>query len=137
MRKSLLELIEKTILYKYDLPYLSIEKTIISTTNDKCYSVLDNLTFTEIIYNSIIDYSFNEFDVENKDFQNLHTIALMNKLKYNPNADDTVKLKYGFFGEVILYCILVSMYKAKPLIARGYFYNPLENAESRSFGLEK
>ena len=135
MRQSLIDLIEKTIVYCYDLPNngAGILKTIFSTDNDKCYSAIDKNDLAEIIYNSIIEYSFNEFDITDKDYQALLTIALKNKLKYNYDADETAKVKYGFFGEVILYSMLMVMFKAKPLIARGYFYNPLENAETKGY----
>lgn len=135
MRQSLIDLIDKTIVYKYDLPNVGvgIEKTIFSTANDKCYSASDKDDFAEIIYNSIIEYSFNEFDISGKDYQNLHIIALRNKLKYNPDIDEESKIKYGFFGEVILYSILVILFKSKPLIARGYFYSPLENSETKGY----
>lgn len=135
MRKNLLDLIEKTIVYKYDLPNdkVGIQKTIISTQNDKCYSSIDKNNITEIIYNSIIEYSFNEFELIEKDYQNLHSIALKTRLKYNTKANSGTKIKYGFLGEVLLYSILYVIYKAKPLIARGYFYNPLENSETKGY----
>ena len=64
-RKELLGLVQKTIVYKYDLPNasLGIEKTIFSTDNDKCYSATNNNDLAEIIYNSVIEYSFNEFEI--------------------------------------------------------------------------
>lgn len=135
MRQSLIDLINKTIIYKYDLPNsgLGIVKTIYSTDADKCYSSNDRDDLTEIIYNSIIEYSFNEFDIKDKDFGNLHAIALMNKLKYNPKADKSVRIKYGFFGEVVLFSLLLVHFKANPLIARGYFYNPLESSETKGY----
>lgn len=135
MRQNLIDLIDNTIVYKYDLPNAGagILKSIFSTENDKCYSASDVDDLAEIIYNSIIDYSFNEFEISGKDYQNLHTIALINKLKYNPDIDEESKIKYGFFGEVILYSILMYMFKTKPLIARGYFYNPLENSETKGY----
>lgn len=135
MRENLLDLIEKTIIYKYDLPNnaTGILSTIFSTENDKCYTVEDRNNLSEIIYNSIIEYSFNEFDLKSKDYSALHTAALKNKLKYNPEAEEDVKRKYGFFGEVLLYSILLVIFRAKPLIARGYFYNPLENSETKGY----
>lgn len=135
MRKSLSDLIHKTIVYQYDLPNSKIgtDKTLYSTDNDKCYNTLDKNSIVDIIYNSIIEYSFNEFDLKTSDYDSLHTVALKTKLKYNPKASRTTRLKYGFFGEVLLYSILLTMFKAKPLIARGYFYNPLENSETKGF----
>jgi hypothetical protein len=135
MRQTLIDLIKKTIIYEYELPNATagILKTIFSTENDHCYSVNDINAIAEIIYNSIIDYAFNEFDLVDKDLDALHAVALKTKLKYNPAADDTAKIKYGFFGEVLLYSILIVLYNARPLIARGYFYNPLENAETKGY----
>lgn len=135
MRQTLVDLIKSTIIYQYDLPNIDagIVKTIFSTENDRCYKASDIDNITEIIYNSIIDYAVNEFEMTGKDLDSLHAGALKNKLKYNPLADHETKIKYGFFGEVLLYSILVVLFNAKPLIARGYFYNPLENAETKGY----
>lgn len=135
MRKNLIDLIEKTIIYKYDLPNNKIGalKTVFSTENDKCYTTQNKNDLEEIIYNAIIEYSFNEFDLGDEDYTALHIGALKNKLKYNPTATEETKIKYGFFGEILLYVILFVMFKAKPLIARGYFYNPLENSETKGY----
>ncbi|WKL43312.1 Hachiman antiphage defense system protein HamA [Flavobacterium sp. ZE23DGlu08] len=135
MRQSLLDLIEKTIVYQYDLPNSSIgiAKTIVSVDNDQCFKSIDKNDFTEIIYNSILEYSFNEFDIENKDYDKLHYIALQNRLKFNPDLDLDQKIKYGFLGEVILFSVLYVLFKSQPLIARGYFYNPLENSETKGY----
>lgn len=135
MRQSLLALIEKTIVYQYDLPNTKagIKKTVVSVDNDQCFKSIDKNDFTEIIYNSILEYSFNEFDIENKDYDKLQFIALKNKLKYNPNATLSKKIGYGFLGEVLLFSVLYVLFKSKPLIARGYFYNPLENSETKGY----
>lgn len=135
MRQTLIDLIKNTIIYQYDLPNAAagILKTTFSTENDRCYSASDTEAIAEIIYNSIVDYALNEFDMSEKDLDRLHAGALKNKLKYNPNADQDTKIKYGFFGEVLLYSMLVVLYNARPLIARGYFYNPLENAETKGY----
>lgn len=135
MRRSLHELIQKTILFKYYLPEdtIGISKTLHTTDKDSCYTIDNKNNLIEIIYNSIIEYSFNEFDITNKDLDALHTIALQTKLKYNLDADLETKVKYGFFGEVILYSVLVSFFNATPLIARGIFYNPLEKSETKGY----
>ena len=51
----------------------------------------------------------------------------------NINDSDETKLKYGFFGEVILYAILKIIFGVDALIARGVLYNPLENSESKGY----
>lgn len=136
MRKSLQDLIEKTIIFKYELPNaaMKIPRIILSNYNDQCFSINGGKTeIVEIIYNSIVEYSFNEFDMSNKDYDALHAKALQSKFKYDPSDNDNSKLKYGFYGEVILYSILVVLYKANPIISRGYFYSPLENSETKGY----
>lgn len=135
MRKTLLDLIEKTIIHQYNLPnsLTGVSKTIFSIDDDKCFKTANNNDFSEIIYNSILEYSFNEFEIKNKDYTKLHHIALKTKLKYNPSSDLATKIKYGFLGEVVLFSVLYTIFKSKPLIARGYFYNPLENSETKGY----
>ncbi len=135
MRNELLDLISKSIVYKYDLPnpQLKIDKSIFSTENDKCFLSVSNDTLATIIYNSIVDYSFNEFDLEDKDMMNMHTIALLTKMKYNEYAKEKYKISYGFHGETILYCMLYAKFNAKAVISRGYFYNPLESSETKGY----
>lgn len=135
MRKELLNLISNTILYKYDLPNtdIGVDKSLLSTDNDKCYSSSSNEDLAAVIYNSIIDYAFNSFDIKDRNLENLHSIALQTKLKYNKEATMTSKISYGFHGETILFCILYAKLGAIPVISRGYFYNPLEKAEAKGY----
>jgi len=135
MRNELLQLIKKAIVYQYDLPHINkgIQKTIFSTDKDKCYLSENIDDIVKIIYNSIVEYSFNEFDITGKEYETLHAVALQTKLKYDESKSEEVKLRYGFFGEVLLYAILYVHFKSKPLISRGYFYNPLENSETKGY----
>jgi len=135
MRQTLVDLIKETIIYEYDLPNkdTGVVKTIYSTENDQCYSAADVNNIAEIIYNSIVEYAYNEFELSGKNLDNLHAGALKTKLKYNPDATAAVKIRYGFFGEVLLHSILVTKFDTSPLIARGYFYNPLNNAETTGY----
>lgn len=135
MRKELLDLISSSIVYKYDLPnnICGIDKSIFSTENDKCFWSASNESLAEIIYNSIVEYSFNEFDIAGKDYNNLHSIALKTKLNYNGDAAEQSKISYGFYGETILFCLLYAKMKSKPIISRGYFYNPLESSETKGY----
>lgn len=136
MRSNLVNLINSTFIYKYDLPNekLGINRSMFSTQDDQCYDITGKDEVAEVIYNSIIDYSFNEFDIDAKDYNSLHSVALKTKIKYNEKATEKSKISYGFHGETILYCILCIMFKAKPIISRGYFYNPL--AGSETFGYD-
>lgn len=135
MRQQLLDLINKTILYKYDLPHApaSIERTIFSNENDKCYLTSCKNDLVEVIYNSIIEYSFNEFELDEKNYNDLQTIAFQERIRFNDDDLDETQLKYGFFGEVILYAILKIIYGANSIISKGYFYSPIENSESKGY----
>lgn len=135
MRKALSDLINSTIIYQYSLPNIEkkIQKVHFSTECDRCYAVRDNSSLIELIYNSIIDYSFDEFSLTMDSYKTLLAKALKIKLKFNDNASQTSKLKYGFYGEVLLYSLLHKLYGANCLISRGYFYNPLENEETKGY----
>lgn len=132
MRESLKKLIDKTIIYKYSLPNNTdkIDPVNLSNHKDDCYDYSNDNDLIELIYNSIIEYSFNEFDLTKKDYL---SIALQTKMRYNEYDTQSTKLKYGFFGEVLLYSFLHHIYKANPLISRGYFFNPLEKSETKGY----
>jgi hypothetical protein len=135
MRQSLKKLIKKTVLFKYELPNneAGILKSKISTDDDTCYSVDRSSDLAEVIYNAVVEYAFNEYEITECDFDILHRRALTRKLKFNIHSTDAQKLKYGFYGEVILYCMLYIFYKAPPVIARGHLYQILENGETKGY----
>lgn len=135
MRDSLKQLISNTIIFKYSLPNKekNIRKVFFSTLNDDCYSISDTNNLVKIIYNSILEYSYDEFNFGQETYSDMLFSALKTKLKFDENANDETKLKYGFYGEVLLNCILHGFYKTNCLISRGYFYNPLENSETKGY----
>ena len=55
------------------------------------------------------------------------------RIRYNSNATDFTKLKYGFYGEVLLDLILRCFLKTDVLLARGYLYSPIEKSEVKGF----
>jgi len=132
LRESLKNLIDKTIIYKYSLPNNAdkIDQVNLSNHKDDCYDYSNDNDLIELIYNSIIEYSFNEFDLTKKDYL---SVALQTKMRYNEHDKPLTKLKYGFFGEVLLYSFLHHIYRANPLISRGYFFNPLEKSETKGY----
>lgn len=135
LRESLKALINKTIFYEYSLPNdaKEINRINLSNSYDDCYSYSNDDNLVELIYNSIVEYSFNEFDLTKHDYSTLLSKALITKLKYKEFQTETTKIKYGFYGEVLLYTFLYHFYKSKPVISRGYFYNPLENSETKGY----
>lgn len=135
MRRSLQKLIDKTLIYQYSIPNPSkgLSGINISTVDDDAFLCTCNSQLAEVIYNSLIEYSFNEFEMVGRDYEDLLSIALQTKLKYHDWQSDSTKIKYGFYGEVLLYSILKVFYGAGALISRGYFYNPLENSETKGY----
>jgi len=135
VREALLQLIDNTIIFEYSLPNAEkgIERVHFSTKNDDCFSTSDNESLVSIIYNSILDYSFQEFDLTEESYKLLLIKALQTKFKFNDKASHQAKLRYGFYGEVLLHTLLYKIYGTKCLICRGYFYNPLNNSETTGY----
>lgn len=135
MREKLKNLFDKTIIHQYTLP--NSEKNIdgisLSNQKDDCFDYTNDNDLIELIYNSIIEYSFNEFEMTDQDYDSLLVRALQTKIRYKEWDKPSTKLKYGFFGEVLLYAFLYKFYKTKPLISRGYFFNPLEGSETKGY----
>lgn len=135
MREALSQLIENTIVYEYSLPNeeKGIEKVHFSTKNDDCFSANDKESLVAIIYNSILDYSFQEFDLTLDSYKSLLTKALQTKFKFNTSDTHQNKIQYGFYGEVLLHTLFHKIYGTKCLICRGYFYNLLNNSETTGY----
>lgn len=131
MRQQLEELIRNVIIIQTTLT--GDKKSKISLYDDQCLRSLDDEGLKQIIYEWIIEYAYNEFDITAKDLNVLHRNALVSKLKYNHEASDETKEKYWFYGEILLDCVLKVLFWTSALISRGYFYNPLENGETKWF----
>ncbi len=133
MKNELIQLIKNTIIFEYHLPHSEkgIDKTVLSTIKDYCYSNNSDEKLARIIHNSIIDYSFDSFEM-NKDESVLFNRALASRIRYNDEDDDETKLNYGFFGEVLLNSILHVIYKTDSLISKGHF-TIVGNGESKGY----
>lgn len=136
MRDSLKSLMEHCIGLKYSLPNTgsSIPKITVSTLSDKCYQVLtSDGDLSKIIYNGIIEYSFDESSIDLTKLDTLQKRALISRMKFDRAATEEQQLKYGFYGEVLLFLMLQHFYGAETFISRGHFYNPLESSETKGF----
>lgn len=133
MKHELIQLIKNTIIFEYNLPHTvkGIDKTVLSTINDYCYSNDSDENLARIIHNSIIDYSFDSFEM-NKDESVLFNRALASRIRYNANDEAETKLNYGFFGEVLLNSILHVIYNTDSLISKGHF-TIVGNGESKGY----
>jgi len=133
MSTSLLDLVKNTIVLKCSLPCndRKIGKSAISTRDDNCYISTNETDIAKIIYNNIINYSFDAFEMK-FDSEILLKKALYSRIRYNNAATDETKLSFGFYGEVLLHSILHVIYKAPPLISKGHFYI-VGNGESKGY----
>lgn len=143
MRKKLEELIKNSIIIKYKLPTKfmndvgvteKLTKSNLSSAgkDDYCLEAQDD-DISKIIYNGIIEFAVNEFNI---DYQNLdieQTKVILTKLKYNKLDSAQTKLQYGFYGEVLLDLLLRIYFGTNVILARGYFYSPLEKSEAKGF----
>lgn len=133
MKKGLLELINNSILLEYKLPNdsLSYKKSCIThkDLNDDCYKIDDLHKLSRIIYESVLYYSYDQFQLEGANHQGMFENAFKRKFKFNEVADETAKLKLGFYGEALLYSILKVFYNNQTLICRGYFYDIQKKSE--------
>lgn len=138
MRQSIEHLIQNAIILQYELPVnlagLQIPRAHISTANDCCLKQIgSNDNIAQLIYNGIVEYAYNNTEINLANLNNLQIRALQSKLKYNPKAPQANQLAYGFHGEVLLHLILEYYYHADKAIARGYMFSALENAETKGY----
>lgn len=131
MRDSLKELLRQTVVLAYTLPKdEEIPKVAISTEPDECYhEMTTDKDVAKVIYNGIVEYSFDNLDPYLDRLSDAQLIALRRKLKFNDTDPDDVRLGYGFYGEVMLHLILQYFHNADTVISRGWFYQPTANSE--------
>ena len=138
MRQSLKQLMQSAIVLQYNLPAnvagVQIPRAHISTANDDCLKQIGtNDDIAKLIYNGIVEYAYNDSEINLTQLNNLQLRALQSKLKYNHNAPLENQLAYGFHGEVLLHLILEHYYHAEKAIARGFLFSALENAETKGY----
>lgn len=136
MRDALIQLLLNTVTLEYELPNdpKQIPKVTVSNLPDECYrSIISDQQIASLIYNGIVEYSFEEDKIDLTKLDILQLQALMTKLKYSSRASDEVKLKHGFFGEVLLYLLIQYFHRAGTVVSRGFFYNPLEKGETKGY----
>lgn len=135
MRETLKDLLSQVVGLSYTLPKEDmIPKVTISTESDECYhELISDEDLAKIIYNGIVEYSFDNLDTYLDKLSDAQIVALRSKLRYNAADTDDVKLKYGFYGEVLLYLFLQHFHNADTVISRGWFYLPTKKSEVTGF----
>lgn len=135
MREMLKLAIEHALCIEMRLPDADkdINRTSITTAKDICFKNEDEGELAKIIYNGIVEYAVNEYELDYDDLEREQARVLARRIRYNPNATDATKLRYGFYGEVLLDLILRCFLKTDVLLARGYLYSPIEKSEVKGF----
>jgi hypothetical protein len=133
MKESLKNLIGNTILFEYKLPHsgLGIDRTCVTKIDlgDDCYKAQNIDSFNRIIYESILYYSYDEFQLSGGDHQKMFLKAFNTKFRYDDSASALAKRKFGIYGEALLHAILKYFYSTDTLVSRGYFYDLQKKSE--------
>ena len=135
MRKTLETAIKKALCIEIRLPDIrkGIDKTSITTVQDICMKNDNSEELAKVIYNGLVEYAVNEFKIDYDNLEVEQMKVLAKRIKYDSNATDLTKSKYGFYGEILLDLILRVFVKTNVLLARGYLYSPLEKAEVKGY----
>lgn len=133
MKQTLTDLVQNTIILQCSLPCSSrkLNQTDLSNAEDNCFEINDLGDLSKIIYNNIINYAYDTFEMLYEE-EVLLQRALYSRIRYNHEATDEAKLGYGFYGEVLLHALLYVIYKVPPLISKGHFFI-VGNGESKGY----
>lgn len=135
MREALKTAVQDAILLECKLPHQEsgVDKSCLSSKKDFCFKNTEPDDISKIIYNGIVEFAVNEYEIDYDNLEREQRKAIISRIRYSPTADNAAKLKYGFFGEVLLDLILRVFLRTSVLAARGYFYSPIENSEPKGF----
>ena len=135
MRKALEIAVKQAICFECQLPHTDsgVNNSCLSTMPDLCFKNQDPQDIANIIYNGIVEFAINEYKIDYDNIEIEQRKTILKNIRYNCNAPLQTKLKYGFYGEVLLDLILRCFLETKVILARGYLYSPIENSEVKGF----
>ena len=133
MRNSLKNLFSNVVTLQYTLPSSNgISKSTVSTHEDFAFKVNNDNDVAKLIYNSIVDLAFDDYQIDVRKLNNLQRNALDYRLRFNVGSEDD-KLKLGFYGEALLNVFLQVFFGTDVLVARGEFFDLLSNSEIHGY----
>lgn len=132
MRDSLKELFNNVVTLQYTLPHNDILKTKVSTRSDFAFKSHSDSEIADLIYNSIVDLAFDDYQIDINSLNDLQKTALQYRIRFNVKDDDT-KLKLGFYGEALLNVFLQLFFGTDVLVARGEFFDILSQSEVHGY----
>lgn len=135
MRDALKQAVKNAICIECKLPHTKsgVNKSCLSTDNDICFKNEKNKDLAKVIYNGIVEFAVNEYEIDYDHLALEQRKVILRRMRYNPDASTTTKIRYGFYGEVLLDLILRCFLNTNVILARGYLYSPIENSEVKGF----
>lgn len=105
MRASIQNLIKNSIFIECTLPNTEhgMYKTKYTTAEDFCLTKNSDESIAQIIYKNIVEYAIGEFEIDYNNLNEELCRASAENLKFDEETNHTSKLRYGFYGEVLLY----------------------------------
>ena len=108
MREALKNAVQSAILFECQLPHQEsgLGKSCLSSQNDICFNNTDPQEIAKVIYNGIVEFALNEYEINYDDLEREQRRAILSRIRYNPTADNSAKLKYlegGFMSMVDYY----------------------------------
>jgi len=135
MRDALKEAVKNAICIECRLPHSEsgVNKSCISTNVDICFQNKNPQDLSKAIYNGIVEFAVNEYEIDYDKLDLEQRKVIQKSIRYNPSANATAKIKYGFYGEVLIDLIMRCFLNTNVILARGYLYSPIENSEVKGF----
>lgn len=135
MRETIIHFFNQTIVMKYTLPHGGVDKSVWTTLdNDYCFSHSTDEDVAKIIYESIVNYAFNDDEIAaEEDLNILQREAIASRLRFEESDENPTKERYGFYGEVLFNTLLRAKCRTTPIIAKGFFYDPLRPGENYGY----
>lgn len=135
MRDTLKQAVKKAICIECKLPHVEsgVDKSCLSTLKDICFRNDKSEDLAKVIYNGIVEFAVNEYEIDYDNLAIEQRKVILRRIRYNSSASMTTKIRYGFYGEVLMDLILRCFLKTNVILARGYLYSPIENSEVKGF----
>lgn len=97
MRESLRNAIKHTLCIEFWLPDAKsgLDKTSITTVKDMCLKNDDNKELAKIIYNGLVEYALNEYELDYDNLEVEQMKVLAKRIKYDSGATDLTKSIMG------------------------------------------
>lgn len=94
MRKALQDLVKSAIVFEYSLPNKehNINYSAFSTVQDACFSKENDEDIAKVIYNGIVEYAINEYEIDYNDINTEHLRAMAENVRYNEAASERTKI---------------------------------------------